>query len=90
MSMFDKVKEKVSAAKGKLLAAATLGSVTLVQYASAASINDSVSPILTDVANLMTPLLNLILAALPIMIALAVIGFVLGLLSSIIGKIKMN
>jgi hypothetical protein len=90
MAFFESLKEKVSAAKGKLLVAVSLGSVTLVQYASATSINDSVSPILTDVANLMSPLLTLVLAALPIMIALAVIGFILGLLSSIIGKIRIS
>jgi hypothetical protein len=90
MAFFESLKEKAGAAKGKLLVAVSLGSVTLVQYASATSINDSVSPILTDVANLMSPLLTLVLAALPIMIALAVIGFILGLLSSIIGKIRIS
>jgi hypothetical protein len=89
MSMFDKVKEKVSAAKMKILAAATLGSVTLVQYASAATLNESIAPILTSVTELFVPLLDLILAAVPLIIALSVIGFVLGIFSAILAKMHI-
>jgi hypothetical protein len=89
MSMFDKVKEKVSAAKGKLLVAATLGSVTLVQYASAATLNESIAPILTSVTELFVPLLDLILAAVPLIIALSVIGFVLGIFAAILEKLRI-
>lgn len=72
--------------------AVTSGAVALmgmVGMASAASLNDSVSPILTDVASLFTPLLALILAAIPLVISVAVIGFVLGLFDAIINKIKI-
>lgn len=89
MSFLDKAKEKVSGAKVKILAVATLGSVTLVQYASAATLNESIGPILTSVIELFPSLLALVLAALPIIIAISVIGFILGLFDSIIGKIKV-
>jgi hypothetical protein len=72
MSMFDTIKEKVGMAKGKILAVAGLGTVTLVQYASAATLNESISPILTSVTELFTPLLALIIASVPLIIALAV------------------
>jgi hypothetical protein len=70
--MFDKVKEKVGAAKMKILAVTTLSLVSLVQYAQAATLNESISPILTSVSALFTPLLDLILAAIPLIIALSV------------------
>jgi hypothetical protein len=72
MAFFESLKEKVSAAKGKLLVAVSLGSVTLVQYASAATLNESIAPILTSVTELFDPLLQLILAAIPLIIALSV------------------
>jgi hypothetical protein len=37
-----------------------------VQYASAATLNESISPILTSVTELFTPLLALIIAAVPL------------------------
>jgi hypothetical protein len=72
MAFFESLKEKVGAAKGKLLVAVSLGSVTLVQYASAATLNESIAPILTSVTELFVPLLDLILAAVPLIIALSV------------------
>lgn len=69
-----------------------LGAVTtlsLVQYASAATLNDSVGPILEDVGTLMTPLLALILASIPLIISISIIGFVLGILAAILGKLKV-
>ena len=65
------------------------GATAIVQYASAATLNESISPILTSVTELFVPLLALILAAVPLIIALAVIGFVLGILAAIIEKIKI-
>ena len=83
------IKEQVGAAKGKILIAASLGSVSLVQYASAATLNESISPILTSVTELFTPLLALILGALPVIISISMIGFILGIFSAILGKIKL-
>lgn len=73
----------------RILAVTTVSLMYLVQYASAASLNDSVSPILNDVALLFVPLLALILAAVPIIICMAIIGFVLGILAAILGAIKI-
>ena len=60
-----------------------------IQPVAAAGMNDSISPILTDVASLFTPLLALVIAAIPLIVAIAVIGFVLGILSAILGKLKI-
>ena len=89
MSSLDTIKEKVASAKMRILAVTTVSLMYLVQYASAASLNDSVSPILNDVALLFVPLLALILAAVPIIICMAIIGFVLGILAAILGAIKI-
>lgn len=89
MAIFEAIKNKLSAAKGKVLVAASLGSVTLVQYASAATLNESISPILTSVTELFTPLLAMVLAALPLIISLSVISFVLGIFAAILAKIKI-
>jgi hypothetical protein len=57
---------------------------------AAGSLNDSVSPILEDVASMFTPLLSLILAAIPLIISVAVIGFVMGLFKAILDKISLG
>lgn len=92
MAILESLKMKaaglVSSAKFKL-AAFGITSMTLVQYASAATLNDSVGPILSDVGELMTPLLNLILATIPLIISISVIGFVLGIFAAIVGKLKI-
>jgi small-conductance mechanosensitive channel len=61
----------------------------IFQPASAGAMNDSISPILSDVAQLFTPLLDLIIKAVPVIIVLAVVGFVLGIFGVILGKIKL-
>lgn len=61
----------------------------LVGLASAATLNESIAPILTSVTELFTPLLNLVLGAVPIIIAISVIGFVLGIFSAILGKMHV-
>ena len=83
------IKEKMGAAKGKLLIAASIGSVTLVQYASAATLNESIGPILDSVTELFTPLLGLIIAAVPVIIAISVIGFIMGIFSAILSKMHI-
>ena len=70
------------------LALGTAG-VTLAQFASAASLNDSVSPIIEDMVALFTPLLSLIIAAVPLIIATALIGFILGILGAILQKMHV-
>jgi hypothetical protein len=89
MSFLDTVKEKMASAKMRILAVTTVSLVTLVQYASAVTLNESISPILTSVTELFTPLLVLIVAAVPLIIALAVIGFILGVLDSILKQLKI-
>jgi hypothetical protein len=89
MSFLDRVKDFVATTKGKALLVAGTASVTLVQYASAATLNESISPILTSVTELFTPLLALIIAAVPLIIALSVIGFVLGIFAAILAKLHI-
>jgi len=72
MSLFDRAKMFVATTKGKALVVVGTASATIVQYASAATLNESISPILTSVTELFTPLLALIIAAVPLIIALAV------------------
>jgi len=90
MSFLDTVKEKMAMNKMRILAITTVSLMTLVQYAQAATLNESISPILTSVTELFVPLLALILAAVPLIIALAVIGFVLGIMSNILGMLKVG
>jgi hypothetical protein len=44
MSLFDRAKEFVATTKGKLALVAGTVSVTMVQYASAATLNESIGP----------------------------------------------
>lgn len=89
MSFLDTVKEKTAGYKMRILAVTTVSLVTLVQYAQAATLNESIGPILTSVTELFVPLLALVIAAVPIIIAIAIIGFILGILSAILGAIKI-
>ena len=89
MSFFDTVKEKMASYKMRILAVTTESLVTLVQYASAATLNESIGPILTSVTELFVPLLALIIAAVPLIVAISVIGFVLGILAAILSKLKV-
>ena len=90
MSFLDTVKEKMAMNKMRILAITTVSLMTLVQYAQAATLNESISPILTSVTELFVPLLSLILAAVPLIVALAVIGFVLGIMSNILGMLRIG
>jgi hypothetical protein len=89
MSFLDTVKEKMASYKMRILAVTTVSLVTLVQYASAATLNESISPILSSVTELFVPLLALVIAAVPIMIAMALIGFILGIFAAILDKLKV-
>jgi hypothetical protein len=89
MSFLDTVKEKMAGYKMRILAVTTVSLVTLVQYAQAATLNESISPILSSVTELFVPLLALVIAAVPIMIAMALIGFILGIFAAILDKLKV-
>jgi phosphotransferase system glucose/maltose/N-acetylglucosamine-specific IIC component len=89
MSVFDKAKEFVATTKGKVLIVAGTVSMTMVQYASAATLNESIGPILESVTELFVPLLALIIAAVPLIVAISVIGFILGILSAILAKLHV-
>jgi len=89
MSFFDTVKEKMASYKMRILAVTTVSLMTLVQYSSAATLNESIGPILESVADLFVPLLALVIAAVPLIIAISVIGFVLGILSAILQKLHI-
>jgi len=88
-------KESKSGITGRVKAKLTAFLMMLISMAfmaapvAAGSLNDSVSPILEDVASLFTPLLSLILAAIPLIISVAVIGFVMGLFGAILDKIRV-
>lgn len=89
-------KEKASGITGgikaKLLSLFMLVSMAFMLTApvAAGALNDSISPILEDVATIFTPLLSLIIAAVPLIIAVAVIGFVMGIFKAILDKIGMG
>jgi uncharacterized membrane protein (DUF106 family) len=89
MSFLDTVKEKMASYKMRILAVTTVSLMTLVQYSSAATLNESIGPILESVAELFVPLLALVIAAVPLIIAISVIGFVLGILSAILQKLHI-
>jgi len=89
MSFFDTVKEKMASYKMRILAVTTVSLMTLVQYSSAATLNESIGPILESVAELFVPLLALVIAAVPLIIAISVIGFVLGILAAILQKLQI-
>ena len=82
-------RERIAARKVQIVALGSAGAMFLVSNASAVGMNESISPILTDVASLFTPLLGLVLAAIPLVVAIAVIGFILGILAAILGKLKV-
>jgi hypothetical protein len=89
MAFFESLKEKVQGAKLRILAVTGVSLLTLVQYASAGNLSESITPMLTDVAEIFVPLLALILAAIPIIIAMALISFILGLLTGILHSIHI-
>lgn len=92
MSFFDTMKEKMAGvlASAKMkLAIVSVSTVGLVQYASAATLNESIGPILTSVTELFVPLLALVIAAVPLIIAIAIIGFILGILGAILAKLHV-
>ena len=89
MAFFESLKEKVQGAKLRILAVTTVSLVALVQYAQAATLNESIGPILTSVAELFVPLLALVIAAVPLIIAISVIGFILGILAAILQKLHI-
>lgn len=68
---------------------ALAGAVPLVGMASAATLNESISPILNSVTEIFTPLLNMVLGALPLIISISIIGFILGILDSILAKLRV-
>lgn len=82
VSMYQRYRTKA------LVTIGTAGA-TLAPYASAATLNESISPIITSVTEIFGPLLDLIVAAVPLVIAIAMIGFVIGILEGILGKLKV-
>jgi hypothetical protein len=89
MSYFTDIKEKyVTKVVAYRMALTALMLSGLVGMASAATLNDTIGPILQGLAEIFVPLLAMILAAIPIIIALAVVGFILGILAAILGKLK--
>jgi len=73
----------------KAVLALGMAGATLMPYASAGSLNESVAPIIGDMVDLFTPLLSLIIAAVPLIIATALIGFILGILGAILSKMHV-
>lgn len=73
----------------KIVGTVALMTTTLVQYASAATLNESISPIITSVTELFTPLLSLVIGAVPIIIAVSLIGFILGIFAAILSKLHI-
>lgn len=72
-------------------AALALGAagVTLAPFASAATLNESIGPILQSVTELFVPLLALIISAVPLIVAISMIGFITGILAAILQKLHI-
>jgi hypothetical protein len=88
MSLTD-IKENIAARVVAWRVALTALMLTgLVGMASAATLNDSVGPILQSVAELFVPLLAMIVGAVPLIVTLAIISFILGILAMILGKLR--
>ena len=90
MSLID-MKQKAVAVIGAVkmrIAVASVMLTGLVGLASAATINDTVGPILQGVAELFPSLLAMIVAAVPMIVTLAIITFILGILAMILGKLR--
>lgn len=66
---------------------AVFACMAVVAPVQAGTLNDSISPLITDMAGLFVPILALIIAALPVIVATAFIGFLLGMLGKILGHI---
>jgi hypothetical protein len=89
MSLID-MKQKAVAVIGAAkmrIAVLSVMLTGLVGLASAATINDSVGPILQGVAELFVPLLAMIVGAVPLIVTLAIVSFILGILAMILRKI---
>jgi len=84
MTLKQKIAARVVAWRVALTALMLTG---LVGMASAATINDSVGPLLQGLAELFVPILAMVVGAIPIIVTLAVITFILGLLARILGKL---
>lgn len=82
MTLYQRYKTKAVIALGA-------AGATLAPYASAATLNESIGPILDSVTELFVPLLALIIAAVPLIVAISVIGFILGILAAILGKLRV-
>lgn len=87
-AMIQTARDKFAARKVQLLTTMLATSLFMVSNASA-GLNDSVGPVLQDVALIFVPLLAMILGAIPLIISLALIGFILGLLAAILLKMKV-
>lgn len=90
MSLTDMKQKAVSvigAAKMRI-AVASVMLTGLIGMASAATLNDSVGPILQGVAEIFVPLLSMITGAVPLIITLAIISFILGILAMILNKLR--
>lgn len=72
---------------GMPLAIAAVFALCVAVPVQAGTLNDSVSPLIEDMAGLFVPILTLILAAFPVIIAGAFISFMLGILARILGMI---
>lgn len=75
--------------KGRVLVGLAGATATLAPLASAATLNESIGPILDSVTELFVPLLALIISAVPLIIAISVIGFITGILAAILTKLHV-
>lgn len=86
MTLKEKALGVIASVKMRI-AVASVMLTGLVGMASAATINDTVGPLLQGLAELFVPILAMIVAAIPIIVTLAVVTFILGILARILGKI---
>lgn len=67
-----------------LAIAAVFALCIVAQPVAAASLNDTITPIIEDMASLFTPVLTLIISAFPVIITGAFLSFMMGVLAKIL------
>ena len=75
MSAFDKIKEKVTAFKMRILAVTTVSLIGLVQYAHATVNFTPIAELITAVTGLIPSLMDLVIALAPLIVTMAIVGF---------------
>jgi hypothetical protein len=85
----DKKQPSLLGMRVKFALVSLMTMIGTVGLASAATINDSVGPLLDALVLLFVPILALVVAMIPILVTLAIVSFILGILAAVLTKIRM-